>query len=200
MRGTEKQEVLAPSLRRPNVLTLDPGFEWTGYGVIRILRPPRIVTMGLLWTQKSKKKLRVRQADDSFRRAGELAEALHELIVKYDVKALCIESFSPPRHASVTGKMGHVYGALACLAMIHDLPVIASTPQEVRRSVGASGHEKGEVRRVVRKRYKATSLKAFLRFEKRWSKNASNHRHAWDAVAVYESVRSSEVIRALRSR
>lgn len=198
MRETAKQETQASSPLY--VLSLDPGFAWLGYAVINIKNPATIVEMGLLRTRKGSKKLKVKQADDTFQRVGELAEALHTLILSYRTKALCFEAFSPPRSASVTGKMGHVYGVIACLALIHDIPVLSATPSEVRHAVGASRQSKDEVKPSVRAMYKETSLTEICRFERAWKTNEAEQNHAWDAVAVYEAVRRSEVIRALRSK
>jgi Holliday junction resolvasome RuvABC endonuclease subunit len=154
--------------------------------------------MGLVRTHKSTKKAHVRQADDTFRRAGELAAELIGIIEQHRPKGICIESFSPPRHASVAGKMGHAYGVVAALSELHDLPVIAATPVEVRRAVEASHKDKEEVEAFLRTMYMQTSPKAIRRFENEWRRNKTQLNHAWDAVAVYEAVKRSEVIRALR--
>lgn len=156
--------------------------------------------MGLVRTIKaSTKRMKVRQADDSFRCAGELAAELIGIIDQYKPKAICIESFSPPRHASVAGKMGHVYGVIATLGEIYELPVVAATPTEVRRAVRSSSKEKGAVERYLRRYFNQTSPKAIARFEHEWRRNKANHNHTWDAVAVYEAVKRSEVIRAIRT-
>lgn len=154
--------------------------------------------MGLIRTDKSDKKLRLRQADDNFARTQKIVIELDRLVAKYDIRLICFEAFSPVRSASVAAQLGHSYGAIAALVTLRGLPVASVTPQETRKAFGAAS--KDEIAETVYVRHKKAGKEAMIRFAKDFKRNEANHNHAWDSIGVFEACKESSIILALRRR
>lgn len=181
------------------VLNLDLGFEWLGWSIVYVGDSiDTLVAMGLLRTQKSLRKGGVRQADDTFRRAQEIAHELVQVIDTYKPVVICFETMSHVRSSSTMTKVGHAFGVLACLSQVyHGVPVVSATPNEVRRSLAAES--KDEVEQIVRKRLRSVkSREAMQAFETKYPKNKANHVHAWDSLGVYLACKDTQIIRMLR--
>jgi len=186
------------------VLSLDPGFEWLGWSIVE-LRPapsglviapllPRLVDMGLHRTQKSNKKLNVRDADDNFHRWRSIADAVAKHVESHSIAAICMEAYSPVRSSSVAAKLGGVYGVLAAIGTTRKLPCVSISPQAVRRHMDAAS--KGDVEAVVRSRFAdGHSRRVMGRFESLWPE--LQRVHAWDSLGVFIACENSDVLLAL---
>lgn len=184
-----------------NILNLDPGFEWLGYSVCAVSRKnEQLLKMGLIRTKKSSKKENVRVADDTFRRARYISRQLLNLVKEYDIKLICFENFSPPRNASVAGKLAHIYGAIAMLTEFYNLPVAAATPQAIKKAVcGKMGASKIEVTLVIKRRYRTRSNYKVIRlFEEEYQDISKNWNHAWDSLGAMVACADNDALRVLR--
>lgn len=182
-----------------HVLCLDPGFEWVGWSIVSVQgRVSMLCEMGVHHTEKSNKKLNVRDADDNFRRWRDIASRIAGLREKWDVSAVCMEAYSPVRSSSVAAKLGGVYGMLAAICEVSKLPCISVSPQETRRRLKAES--KGDVKGMVQARFIDTaSRRAMSVFEAAHGAKAE-HNHAWDSLGVFIACESSDVLLALARR
>ena len=179
------------------VLCLDPGFEWFGWSVVELRLHGEVVIcdMGLIRTEKSNKKLNVRDADDNFRRWRDISTQLELLRKDWCVRVVCMEAYSPVRSSSVAAKLGGVYGILSAVCEISKVPVLSISPQEVRRKLGATSKE--AVAFAVKARFSdSTSAACIRRFEGQYKKVKANHTHAWDSLGVFIACEGSDLIRA----
>lgn len=181
-----------------HVLCLDPGFEWVGWSVVA-LEHPMICEMGVYRTQKSNKKLNVRDADDNFRRLREIAFQIEHLRAKWSVRAVCMEAYSPVRSSSVGAKLGGVYGILAAICETSKLPCVSISPQETRQRLKAES--KDGVASVVRARFIDTASRRTMSvFEAKHAEAKAERVHAWDSLGVFIACESSDVLLALARR
>ena len=121
--------------RTIKTLNVDPGFNWLGWSVTELHGDIDVVlAMGLIRTEASSKKRNVRTADDSFRRGRELSEELVTVMNLHKPDAICFESMSHVRSSSSMAKVGMCYGALTMLVTVARLPVVAATPNEVKKA------------------------------------------------------------------
>lgn len=190
------------------VLGLDPGFSSCGYAVLlHDGRQLGVVSMGVLRTKKSSKKLKVLAADDNVRRCRELARALRGLLdggplepklgagldalFGDKVKIVCAEKMSFPRSSSVAAKMAMTWGALTALCEVRNLPLLQASPQEVKKRVtGAADASKEQVERAMRRRFPAAQ-KLVRKLPK------GQHEHAWDALASAVACLDSDEVRMM---
>ena len=106
----------------------------------------RVVALHVLRTAKSSKKRGVLQSEDTTERLRSLHRALDDVITRHGPAAVCMESFSPPRSASVAAKCGMAVGLVVGLAADYGLPIFQASPQTIRRRLGLpKGATKQEV-------------------------------------------------------
>ena len=179
-----------PTLR---VLGLDPGFANTGWAIVDLgAEGESVVTMGVFCTKKNDRKRNVSEVNETFDRAREIARFVQHLTANYDPFAVCFEAQSPVRNSSASAKLGLTYGIIAAVTADRNLPVVAPSPQKVKKAmVGKNSATKEEIEAAVRALYKG-SRKAFDRFD--GDVPRSRREHGYDAVAVIVSSLHSEVI------
>jgi Holliday junction resolvasome RuvABC endonuclease subunit len=193
------------------VLGSDPGFSMFGWSVVGFSPSPDELMdlvpqaelmdlvpleLGLIRTEKSAKKRSVRAADDNTRRAQEIVRELQKLFVRYQIKAICAESMSFPRNASVAAKMALSWGVLATLSVVHGVPILQASPKEVKVALTGNGSaSKLEVQRALD-----------ARFDRRFSEemqerglSRTTHEHPYDALAAVVACESESVMTLLRS-
>lgn len=172
-------------------LGIDPGFAALGWSVVSMAAgDAEVVESGVIRTQKSDRKGELRACDDNLARGQRLHGELERLVIAFRPVAVVCEAMSWPRHASVTAKMGIVWGVIASVANDHDLPVLQVTPQELKRAVcGRKGASKDEVRYAVEQR---------LGNGKGWPKQASLVEHAADAAGAVLACLDHNVLRMAR--
>lgn len=174
---------------------MDPGFAEFGYAVARIEADREVVIeMGLIETEKSDKKQKVHAVEDNARRAQEIARELYALVKKYRPYALSAEAFSPPRHASVAGKMGLTWGVIMTLAELTRMPVLQVTPQMLKRVVCPTikGASKAEIIAAIQARYPGCESTFASRIP------PSKWEHPFDALGTIVATLNGETIRAAR--
>jgi len=152
-------------MRNAILLGIDPGFASFGYAALCLAPPPsdriRVNSIGVFETEKASKKAHVLATEDNLKRAREIAAFLEEWIASQDnernrVIAICAESMSWPRNASVTAKMGITWGVIAAVARALRIPIFQASPQEVKKTVtGFKSAKKEDVALGVGKRVAA---------------------------------------------
>lgn len=175
------------------VIGIDPGFANFGWAVVTLsqLRGPRAEMAGVICTEKASKKQNTYATDDNIRRAREISRFMSELIEAFEVRALCAESMSFPRNASVASKMAMSWGVIAAQADRFQLPVVSMSPQAIKLGVAASKTAtKDDVARGVTARLEAIAFS--LR-----DVAPSKREHGYDAAASVLAARDSDVLRTL---
>jgi len=174
-------------------LGLDPGFAFFGWGIVRLNPRLELVDAGCARTKKNKRK--VLATDDNIVRGRELWRALDELWSNHHPVVIATESMSWPRNASVTGKMGIAWGILISFAERYELPVVAVSPQNMKKKlVGKNSASKAEVRKAV------LATQGFVRLAGLLDKTlpVTQHEHPIDAVGAVLTSLDTDVFRAFR--
>lgn len=180
------------------VLGLDPGFACIGYAVVNLLpTEEKILNMGVLRTEKSNKKLKVFASDDNVRRAREIYTFLRDLAQDGPcgpISAICAETMSFPRSSSVAAKMAMCWGVVAALSEQFNIPVVQSSPQQLKKNVaGSMKAAKEDVQKALKVRYGKARLDEHCR-----EVPASMLEHPYDALGAVVATLDSELIRMAR--
>lgn len=159
----------------------------------------RLVAAGVIRTKKSAKKRGVLVADDNVRRTREIYTELERLQCLgntwRNAVAVAVESQSWPRNASATSKVAMAWGVVVSLAAQHDLPIVQSTPQQVKRAV--TGNRSASKEAVIEGVCKHPGF--FGRLDEVLVSIPSGQReHVADACAAIISALDSDVVRAAR--
>lgn len=104
------------------VLANDPSFTAWGYSVIR-LPGDKILDTGVIKTEPSGKKSRIRKSDDRMRRTQLIVRQLHDLVKNYDVTYVVSESPHGSQNASAAIMIGIVQGVLQTLCDVKGLSI-----------------------------------------------------------------------------
>lgn len=162
------------------VLGVDPGFANFGAVVMdtRVDDDRAVLWAGVLRTKKDTRKQR-RMVDDNLQRTYELCAELIALFDTYQPTLVCAEAMSFPRSASVAGKMCLAWGVLATLLHQRKVPLVQSSPQELKRAVCGTNTASKEEMAVALDARIGTALRPHLA---RLSKG--QHEHVYDAVAA----------------
>ena len=170
------------------VLGIDPGFAKTGWCVVRLGKDRNDdlpIRMGVMKTRKSNKKLRLMAVDDNLQRAQEIASGLVSLLdelkeEELEVVAITAEALSFVRSASVSAKIGMVWGVIAALATVRQVPVMQVTPHQIKiKFCSKANTSKEAVQSAVR------SLYSHVDFDTLLSRvSPSDTEHPWDALAA----------------
>lgn len=177
------------------VLGIDGGLANMGWAVVR-LDPvgETVLAMGVIRTEKSDRKRKVLASDDTDRRAAEIANQLVQLRNEYLFRAVCSESMSFPRSSSVAAKLGVARGVVAAFAAAYRLPMVAESPQGIKKAVaGQKNASKEQVGGALWGRYGTRTLCALLD-----GVPESHQEHPYDALAAIVACLSSDVLVTLR--
>lgn len=172
------------------VLGIDSGFASCGLAAVE-LQPggEKLLRTWVTRTEKSDKKLGVRSADDTARRAREIAAEIEVALTTYKPCAIAVESPSWPRNAGVAAKMGVAFGVVFALAEWRGIPLVMASPQEVKKAMcGAKNASKDEIVLAVERRFP----------EVEWPRLRSTWEHAADAIAVVVACLPSDALRMAR--
>lgn len=173
------------------VLGIDGGFASLGLALVEL--HPTAEVLRDAWvvrTEKSAAKLGVRSADDTARRAREIAHHVGLAIVTHQPVAIAVESPSWPRNAGVAAKMGVAFGVLFALAERHQLPLVMASPQAVKQALcGSKTASKDEVIAEVERRFPNIT----------WPSQTKSWEHAADAVGVVVACLDSDALRMARA-
>lgn len=177
------------------VLGIDPGFANVGYAVMRLTKNGvEPVTMGLIKTKKSDKKLNVLSSDDNFRRGREIAVALLDIVENppgLDGRfiSVCAEKKSFPRNASSAAKVAYCWGILCLLSVITGLPVLSASPQEIKLSLcGKANASKAEIQEACIRSFGQHITELVKGIAK------SSQEHPYDAAATVLACSDSETL------
>lgn len=184
------------------VIGVDPGFASIGLAVVEFIDNDiahggplvRWLDATLVETAPSPARARAYACDDALRRTNEIAGALDRYVQRWSVglRAICAESFSPPRNASAAAKVAFTWGALVATARRHGVPVLQALPQRVKIDVaGAKNATKDEVAVAVERICDghAPTLDGIAR---------SKREHVYDAAAVAISCMNSDLLAIAR--
>ncbi len=142
----------------PTLIGVDPGFANFGYAATTWQNPKQghVQDFGVFETEKSNKKQNVLSSSDNIRRMREIHMFFSTWLrrfadhASYRVIAICAESISLPRNASVSAKMGMTWGVLVSVAAELSVPIFEATPQMVKRAVtGNKSATKEEVQAAL---------------------------------------------------
>ncbi len=172
------------------ILGIDSGLASCGVAHVRLLPgAEELVRVQVFRSKPSDKKLAVRSADDTGRRARELAAFLELQIAGSRPVALALEAPSWPRNAGCAAKLGVAFGTVFALAELHRLPLVMATPQDVKQATaGSRSASKDEVIQAVETRFPSIL----------WPPQATLWEHAADAVGVVLACLDAEVVRLAR--
>jgi len=167
------------------VIGIDVGL--ANMGVVKAELLPQgfaIVDAFVISTEKSDKKREVKVADDNIRRVMELVDKLYP-VFDDDVIAICAEALSLPRNASAASKISLAFGAMATIATINNIPILQSSPQEVKKAtVGTKSASKTEMIAAIKQRFP----------KMKWPKKTTLHEHQADATASIVSCLNHPVL------
>ena len=172
------------------VIGIDSGLASCGFAVVRLVPAGEELVRAWTFTTKlSDRKVGVRAADDTARRARELAAELLRAIEEHRPVAIAIESPSWPRNAGSAAKMGVAFGVIFGLAEQHQLPLVMASPMDVKLAlVGRKTAGKDEVVLAVETRFPDIT----------WPKQTTLWEHAADAVGVVVACLDSPVLQMAR--
>ena len=177
----------------PVVLGLDPGFSRCGYcrfGLDKLSQNDKVVSFGVIKTSKSSKKRKILAADDNLDRAGQIAKKLWKL--SKDASAICAESMSFPRNASVAAKMAMCWGIISAIAIRRGIPVLQATPQEIKMKIcGEKTASKLDIQEKLNKTY-VECLELGAKIAK------GQQEHCYDSLAAVITCLDSSHLKLLR--
>lgn len=173
----------------PYLLGIDPGFAAMGWAAVELCKDTETVhSMGVIRTEKSDKKRKVRASEDNVRRMGELWQGLEGFLWP-DLIAICTESQSWPRSAGTIAKLGMAWGVIGSIAELGEVPILQASPQQIKRDVaGARNASKVDVRLALALRYPDLP----------WPSKKIDLEHCGDAMGAVVSCLDSDVVRLAR--
>lgn len=139
------------------VTGFDPGFAnlgwsrcaWDGTDL-------SIVAGGVLHTQPSQKKRRVRAVDDAVRRIRELVHDLAPIVRSSHVVTMESLAHAKGGTKQIATKQGMAIGAIVTLCDVFNKPLLQSTPQEIKKLLcGSMKASKEDVRASLLRNYPA---------------------------------------------
>lgn len=177
------------------VIGIDTGFKWVGWCVVRLSRKrERFIVGGRIRTDKNDKKLNIKVAADDLRRTREIASALCDIEYWDKAAAIAVEGQSWPRSSVICRNLGATWGVLAVLAHQNQLPIIQSSPMELKlAATGNRNATKFELADAMCARRGFHKLRPCL---DRYAKGQQEH--IADAAASVIAALDSDVIRAAR--
>jgi len=178
------------------VLGLDPGFACVGYALVDLPATDgeTLLSLGVFRTEKSSKKLKVFASDDNVRRSREIYMFLRDLVAPGAVSAICAETMSFPRNASIAAKMSLCWGVIAALSVQFNLPIVQVSPQQLKKVVtGSKTSDKDAVQAALKARYGEALLNTRCK-----GVPPSMLEHPYDALGAIVAALDGELIRMAR--
>jgi crossover junction endodeoxyribonuclease RuvC len=176
------------------VLGVDPGFASFGWCIVQLLpQGEEVMKVDVIRTEKSSKKKNVKASDDDFHRSQEIAKVLHEVVQKWKPGAVAAEAMSFTRNASSAAKVARVWGVLADLCFVHNLPMTQASPQEIKKVLcGDKAATKEQVQQALETRYQHY----FLAFTQAVPKG--QWEHGFDAAGAVVACLQTDVLKMAR--
>lgn len=175
------------------VMGTDIGFASFGVAIVELGSDEEHVDLlEVIRTEKESKKRNTLAADDNIRRAREIYRRLSTLRREYDVKVVCGEAMSFPRHSGNAAKMSLAWGTVAALTEQYGLPLVQASPQRLKMAVcGNKSASKQEVEDALIARYGERIRLIF-------DGPGGQREHAFDALGSIVAALESDVIRMAR--
>jgi crossover junction endodeoxyribonuclease RuvC len=172
------------------VLGIDPGFAALGLAAVDVtIGEERIVTLAVVRTEKSARKLDVRASDDNMRRACELSVAISDFVARHRPVAIATEGQSWSRDAGVSAKIGMAWGVVAAIASRNGLAVVQASPQRIKNVICRSKTaSKDDVILAIEERFPDIE----------WPKPKGVVEHAADAIGAVLACLDSPVLQMAR--
>jgi len=167
------------------ILCLDPGFAATGYLVVG--RNDFLQAHGVVKTEKSNRKLKIRAAEDDARRSAELARQLADLIVRHHCRGIVTEL--PHGGAQSARAMAHMARCAAIVVTVAELialPIEYYAPEEVKRAL--TGRKRASKEEMIVAA--AQHLPVLSELPK------SKAEHIADAVGVWQAAKHGNLFRS----
>lgn len=124
------------------ILGIDPGFSFTGYGVLK-KESGKVFLVDYGY-------LKLRSTDSLPTRIGHFHRAFTAKIEEYGVTAISLETPFLGKNAQNFLKLGYLRGVLYLLADTYNLKLLEFAPKEVKASItGFGGASKDQVARAV---------------------------------------------------
>lgn len=185
------------------VLCIDPSFNNTGYTVFS-LNPDdsfSLVDNGIIKTEKSDKKLKIRSADDTVRRIQFIIRELLGLIKTHDVKALIAElPHGGAKSASAAKGMAIAQAICATLAEFTGLPAEWVTPTEVKVALtGNKVASKEDCMGAADELYPKLGMDYANTSGRGKSRYLLEFEHVADSVGALQASKDGQMIRMLKS-
>lgn len=182
-----------PAVRPIVALGLDPGFAAFGWAALD-LEGTVCLDASVIRTAPFARPGSDSRTMDNVRRTLEIRRALTAVLARFDVRALCVESFQHLRNASASAKVALAWGVIISLSAERSIPLLQASPQEIKVSVsGARTASKEDLAHDVRKRVGDMDglLEAHTVLEDLYN-------HAYDAAAAALTCLTPEVVRGLQ--
>lgn len=176
-------------------LGVDPGLSTCGVAIVRVDEAHEYAEeLRTITTTPSPKKRNVLANDDVFRRSREIVRVLR--VYAANAHVICFEAWSPVRNAGAAQKVARTYGALAAICEEFDIPVVAPTPQQIKKKLtGRRDASKDDVRIALQARFDR-NRDVFTRFDANTPK--TKREHGYDALGVVVASLDSEILRVAR--
>jgi len=145
--------------------------------------------MHIIETKKDQRK--VLQCEDNVKRLKKIFLRLEYLCSDYFVGAICAESMSFPRNASAAAKVAMSWGVIVSIAVRANLPIVQSSPQDIKLAVCDSKKASKEAMHV-RLSNQYPEIVGLLEHIP-----ASRREHPVDALGAIVAALDSDVVRAL---
>ena len=174
-----------------NVLGIDPGFASLGWGVVTADKTEvEARSCGVIQTVKGTKMMHMRSSEDNIQRAQSIYDELDDKIINEGIELICTETMSWPRNAGVVGKMGIVWGVIASVAWKNKVPIIQSSPVDIK-------FEMTQDRKASKEKVISWVQMVFPNLK--MPPQETLQEHCADAVAAVWACRNSQLFRALRN-
>lgn len=184
------------------LIGIDPGFASMGLALLHIDgRGIEWTSAQLVETAPSPRRVHAYAADDTLRRAEEIAGELAVIFRAWcppsdPPLAVCVESFSPPRNSSAASKVAMAWGALVATARAHWVPVLQVSPQGLKLALtGDKTASKGDIAAAVEARCYSTPSDTQIERIPR-----SKREHVYDAAAAAIACMQSDAVRLAMRR
>ena len=174
------------------MLGVDPGFAACGHAEVEVdaRLEVNVLRLGVIRTNKSKRKQNVLARSDQTRRLRELSTLLGMLIG--DANVVCSEALSDGHGNAATSKLvGMTWGAIVTHALLTGTPLLQASPQDVRKRLGLPAKAtKEDVKIAVGALYGSAKLEKML-----IGVTESFRVHAYDALAAVTACIDSDEVR-----
>jgi len=174
------------------ILGLDPGFAALGWAQADYdpeAQKLKVASMGVITTEKSDKKKKVRDTDDNFKRTQEICRILDDLFA--DAHAVAAEEMSSPRNSRTVKLLGMAWGVVATLADIYEHPVVQISVDTLKKTIAHDARaSKADIIEHVNQAFGEDLAEQHLD-----GVAEGLHEHAYDALAAIMCSLNTDVIR-----